>query len=444
MESSLQTTTKPGFLKKNYIFIMIMGIICMFGLNSKIALIGSIFVYVAAICLSSNEDRFCWSLFMIPNIRIYDSLGSTSLVNILICLPFFFYLARELTIKRSFLSGAPILMAFFLFMIEFVHSLSSGNPVLPLFGWVLGFAWCCYATLDEKMRFDKSDAIHALAAGIIFSALIYFVNNPWFTSDVINKIMAGYRFEAYANDPNYFSLYICLVLAGTVIKQHLKASDYILIIVLIIFGLMTASKMCFLLMAVSIFYLIIGTNDTINKYIRNFLIVIFGCCAIFLLRDYIGQFIDILLERAGGDEMTLNTLTTGRFDVVMKYLDILENDFSTLIFGKGFTYHKILFYTFTHGSHNTYLDFILAWGLAGTAVLLFCIFYWFEQYKKKLCAVKYAKSSKYPFLVLALSFFALSCFNAGMFFFVIAFCLLQLEPVTKDNDVTEQITERIV
>ena len=437
MEVVLQPQKKGGFIKRNFIFIAIISIICMFGLKSRTALITSIAIFIAAVFFSSNEDRFCWSLFLIPNIRIYDSLGSTSLVNILICVPFFFYITRKFLRKQSHLNATPLVMAFLLFMMEYMHIMSSNESANSLYGWILGFMWCCYATFDKEVNINRTDIAYALAFGVICSAIIYFVNNPWFASDIINKIKVGHRFEAYANDPNYYSLYICLSLAGIVIKRNLKLFDYMLMLILMGIGLMTASKMCFLLMAVSLFYLIVGTNDTMNKYIRNFLIAVFGCCAIYIMRGYISQFIDILFQRTGGNNMNINTLTTGRYDIVAEYIELLKKDLFTFMFGKGFSYHNYLITSSMHGSHNTYLDFILAWGLSGSIVLFSVIWYWFENYKRRLSAIKYTKNSKYPFFVLALSFFSLSCFSAGMFFFVITFCLLQLEPLIKSSSSTD-------
>ena len=309
MDVVLQSQKKSGFIGRNFIFIVIINIICMFGLKSRTALIMSIVIFMVAVFFSSNEDRFCWSLFLIPNIRIYDSLGSTSIVNILLCAPLLFYILRKLMATQSHLSYTPFMMAFIPFMIEFVHILSYNESVYPLYGWILGFIWCCYITLDESISVDKSDIIYALSSGIISSAIIYLINNPWYTSDVINKIMVGYRFEAYANDPNYYSLYICISLAGIIIKQNIKVIDYILLVTLMCIGFMTASKMCFLLMAITVFYLIIGTNDNINKYIRNLLIVIFGCCILYVLRNYISRFIDILFQRTGGNNMNIRAPT---------------------------------------------------------------------------------------------------------------------------------------
>ena len=126
----------------------------------------------------------------------------------------------------------------------------------------------------------------------------------------------------------------------------------------------------------------------------------------------------------------MHTLTSGRSTIMKEYIDILSTDFSTLFFGKGFSYHTRFFGAITHGAHNTYLDFILAWGIAGTVFLYGILKLWFNAYKRKVKAVEgYTIISKFPMVMLLLNFADLSCFSAGMFFIVITVALVQLRPI---------------
>lgn len=422
-----------SFIKKNYLYIaIIVGLICIFGLENKAALIVSIGIIVIAMFFSSNENRFCWSLLLVPNIRIYDKLGSMALVNILLCVPFLFYFIKKMTSYK--VNNIPIVIGAFMFMIEYWHIISSNESVASLCGWVLAFLWCCYVTLDENVQFNRSDVVYALSFGIIISATIYLVNNPWFTSDIINRVVTGNRFEAYADDPNYYSLYICIALSGIVIKHNLKIYDYILMFILICIGFMTASKMCFLLMSLNILYLLFKLISGTKKFIRNIIILILCLIAVYMLRNIISQFIANLLKRAGDNNEDLNKLTTGRYGLCMEYINLLFNDIFLFMFGKGFPYNHYVKNTPINVAHNTFLDFILSWGVFGSLFLFYSIGYWFKKYKDKLKAVKYTTSSKLPFVVLMLSWNALSCFSAGMFFFVITYCLLQLEPSTMTTE----------
>jgi len=408
----------------------------MYGLEKNSLIVG-LALLVVAMFFSSNEDRFCWSLFLIPNIRLFDELGLGFIVNILICLPFVFYFLKKILWRSSNFSGIPIMLAILLFMMECIHIPGTRNTFAPLIGWTLGFVWCCYVTLDDEINVNKSDIIYALSLGIIVSAVVYFVNNSWFAEDIINKIRIGHRFQAYASDPNYYSLYICLSLAAFTIKEKIKLFDYILMIILAGFGLMTASKMCILLMSVILIYLLVGASGATNKFLRSIVIILFGCCIVYAFWDYIEELLGILLKRTGGKNMNANTLTTGRIRLVTEYLNLLKDDASTLMFGRGFSYRIYLFTSDMKGSHNTFLDFILSWGVLGTVVLIFVISIWFKKYKKRLGITKFTKTSKFPFLILVLAFCSLSCFSAGMFFFVITFCLLQLKPVTENNDAAD-------
>ena len=104
---------------------------------------------------------------------------------------------------------------------------------------------------------------------------------------------------------------MCISLASLVVKDKITRFDYILIGALVCLCFMTASKMCLGLMIINLVYLIVFTSNTQKKMGRNFVILIVICCVAFLCRDYIELFMNNLLNRAGGNNITLNTLTTG-------------------------------------------------------------------------------------------------------------------------------------
>ncbi len=427
---------KTGFIEKNILYIFLFALCCIIGMKNNLALVIGIAILVTAMALSSPEHRFCWSLFLIPNIRILDSLGTTSIVNFLMVLPLFFYVAARLPKKK--LMGFPVICGLFLYAIEEIHLIANIGSSGPLIAWVLAFMLCCFVTLDEEISISKNDATYGLIAGIIFSAIVYLVNNPSFTSDIINNIFSGYRFTAYGDDPNYYSLYMCISLASLVVKDKITRFDYILIGALVCLCFMTASKMCLGLMIINLVYLIVFTSNTQKKMGRNFVILIVICCVAFLCRDYIELFMNNLLNRAGGNNITLNTLTTGRSNILSEYIYILFEDISVFMLGKGFDYHRHIAINSGKGAHNTYLDVILAWGLIGVIVFAVIMNLWLKKYKKKLNANRYTIMSKFPFFILLINFLDLSCFSAGMFFFVITFCIIQLEP---QKDITCKKTE---
>lgn len=425
----LSKTKSGGFFEKNILFVFLVAFFCVKGANSNVFLSLAVITIVIAMIFSSYEHRFCWALFLVPNIRLFDSIGTTSVVNVLFVIPLVFYFFRA----KSKISFFPIFCGFLMFLVEFIHRIINNESFFDLFGWVLAFVWCVYAILDEDIQIKKDDATYALILGIIFSGVVFLINNPYMLNGLVPRVLRGERFEAYANDPNYFSTYICIAFSALVIKSKIKAVDYFFMIVLLLFGLLTTSKMCIILIVVDIVYFILSTINDSSKAIRNLVIICAFCLIVYEIRDFLGLFIERLFDRAGGTNITLDSLTSQRSTIVADYFGILSNDILTLLFGRGFAYHTILETTRGQQAHNTYLDIILTWGISGTWLFLYIIREWYKKFKEKLNAVKFTRSSMLPFITLLLSFFSLSSFKAGMFFFVISFCMIQLESIKFDD-----------
>jgi hypothetical protein len=158
--------------------------------------------------------------------------------------------------------------------------------------------------------------------------------------------------------------------------------------------------------------------------------VLLGVLGIIILTgDFFARFFEGLIDRAGGNNMTVDTLTSNRFSIQADYLNILLTDLQTFFFGRGFSYYQHLITITSQQAHNTYFDLVLSWGIAGTLLFLLIMTQWQIQYKNRWGAQRFTRRSKIPLLVLLLCFMSLSLFDAGMFFFVIAFCMIQLEPV---------------
>lgn len=431
----INKVANKSFTGKNWAYFIILAIFCVIGMKNNVGLFAAIGVILIAMATSSIEHKFCWSLFLIPNIRIFDNLGTTSIVNVLLIVPLAFYVIRKLFRGDIGFMVFPIISAFFLYAFEEFHIMANYMKSDSLFGWILSFITCAYFTLDEEIHIRGTDAARGLIAGIIFSTVMYFFANPEYMNGIIQNIVQGERFAAYGDDPNYFSLYICLSLACIVTKYKLSLLDYLLIAILVCIGFLTASKMCMFVMVLLLAYLIFVTNGNISKMQRGLLVLVVLAVTVTLFWEYIVQFFDNLFNRAGGSKITLNSLTTGRFNIVSEYLQILYSDASTLLFGKGFSYHLFLNTLSLRGAHNTYLDIILAWGVVGTAFFIGIISRWLRLYKKRFgekCS--YTTQGKIPFFVLLLCFFALSCFSAGMFFFIISLCILQLHPKREEAE----------
>ncbi len=426
---------KGGFLRHKWIEVLIFAILVVLGnrVTSSLHILAVVFV-VVCILKSNVEDAFCWSLLLIPNIRIFDDLGYTFVVNMLIALPLIVYFFRR-GLNRIHI---PVLGAAALFVLEFLHELALDNlnEVVNLIGWTLNFVLCITITMDDEVQVKRENVFGALTTGVILSAAMYMISEGISVFGIIGSMSTGVRLEAYANDPNYYSTYICLAMAYVLYIEGKNVVRVAAMLLLTGIGLLTASKMCLLVMLFEyvVFFLQLLKQDVGGKKNRKFVFWLFLVCGIaaFLLRDYIGLIIDNFMKRMGiatGGVVDINRVTTGRAGIVSEYIDILFDNVKCLLFGYGFSYHQFLGQTSGHGAHNTYLDIVLSWGIFGVLIFAFVICCWLQSYRRARDIRKLQMIAMLPMFVLLLNFLSLSCLSASVFPFIITVAIIPWQPM---------------
>lgn len=425
-----ENQNKGVFLRRKWIEILIFATLVVLGnrITTSLHILAAVFV---AICIlkSDVEDAFCWSLLLIPNIRIFDNLGYTFIVNMLLAVPLIVYFLRR-GLNRIYL---PILGAIALFVVELLHefALDNLNGAVNLIGWTLNFILCITITMDHSVKIKKENVFGALTTGVILSATMYLISAGTSVFEIISSMSSNVRLEAYANDPNYYSTYICLAMAYVIYINCKNVIRIAAMLLLTGIGLLTASKMCLLVMLFeyAVFFLQLLKPDAKGRKNRRFILWLFliGGIAVFLLRDYAGMIIENFLRRLGiaaGGVIDVNKVTTGRADILSEYIEILFNNLKCLLFGYGFSYHQFLGQTSGHGAHNTYLDIILSWGILGVIIFSIVIYCWLHSYCRVRDIRKIQMIAMLPMFVLLLNFFSLSCLSASIFSFVITVAII--------------------
>lgn len=425
-----ENRNKGVFLQCKWIEILVFAILVVLGnrITTSLHILAAVFV---AICIlkSDVEDAFCWSILLIPNIRVFDNLGYTFIVNLLLALPLIVYFIRR-GLNRIYL---PVFGAIALFVVELLHgfALDNLNSAVNLIGWTLNFILCITITMDHSVKIKKENVFGALTTGVILSATMYLISVGTSMFEIISSMSSNIRLEAYANDPNYYSTYICLAMAYVL---YINGKDVIRIVAMLLLtgiGLLTASKMCLLIMLFeyAVFFLQLLKPDIKGRKNRRFILGLFliGGVAVFLLRDYVGMIIENFFRRLGiaaSGVIDVNKVTTGRLGIVSEYIEILFNNFKCLLFGYGFNYHQFLGQSSGHGAHNTYLDIILSWGILGVIIFSIVIYCWLYSYCKVRAIRKIQMIAMLPMFVLLLNFFSLSCLSANVFPFLITVAII--------------------
>ena len=386
----------------------------------------TVFLYLAfsvgilEIITCDIKNNFCFSLFLIPNIRILDNAGISFAVNILIVLPFLKYLLVTGKIQSKVLCCAIVLG-----LLEVMHCLvyDTWKDFFPLLCWLLAFMYSMTVFTSKNFKIFTYDLYISFFAGILTSSTAYFVSHIDLLTHLFVYIRNGYRFEAYGNDPNYFSLYICLAISLLFMIKDKNYSYYIMLGILLFIGLLTGSKMSFLLMSFILLYVFFAQGMRTGKeakFIRTS-IVMLGI-GILSISKHLVVFIENLIKRGGISNYSFDVgkLTTGRSDLFYDYTCYFVTHLTTFLIGNGMGYAGIMGIHY-HVAHNTYLDIALSWGIIGILVLLACLYCLI-----KTADIHFKKPVLYylPLISVLLNFMDLSCFNATMFWFIVVTVLL--------------------
>lgn len=398
----------------------------------SIPFLGMIAIISSGIILVFDDEvhSFYMALFLVPSIRIFDRIGVSFIVNILMLLPFL-----KLLVERKSVDKTSVILAIILCALETINGLLIyGDTAFDYFAdisAIITLVYCVTITVQNP-NLNQRDAAYFLGGGALTSFFIYFISHPDTIMKMVTNIDTSHYFKCYAGDPNFFSWYMCMSLALFLVEpRYTRAFDYVFVVLITIISLISASKMALVLVAFTYLYVIIYyfNNVTLKreKRVISRLMIILSILAV-IFNKRILLFFNYMIKRSGynADGFDMYVLTSGRNQIVSSYFNALLDNINGLLFGFGLQYHLHLgFYdsSITHCSHNTFLDIVLAWGIIGLIIMGIIIVYWYKSITNKH-GLSGKAISYMPFYVMGISFFSLSCLSGSMFWLVITAAML--------------------
>lgn len=397
------------------------------------------FVYYPAIAIGlfgmlvgDDTHRVGFCLMLVPNIRIFDALGFTYAVNVMMIMPLIAKIIMDRKVNATALAHTLILM-----MLELVHIIYQQNfqYLLSNMAALIMLYYVETILLDRNTKINFPEITRKFAFGCIFSAALYFIINSRLID--MRIYLQGYRYTGYASEPNYYSLYICLTIAMIfIIRQH-KVRDYVYIGLLLFIELFTLSKMALVTLLIIVLYIagktVLNGFSYRTRFLKRFLVILIGAGIVFSK-----QIIDLLsntiirFREHNGTAIDLDSITTLRASLMTFYFNQLISDPFLILFGYGLQYNEILGKNL---SHNTLLDVVLSWGIPGF-FLFFSIFFTITRRLLSNCPEKIGADHFFPLFILLITFFALSCLSASMFWWVILAAFLPLKGIVYEDQRT--------
>lgn len=344
-----------------------------------------------------------------------------------------------------------ISMLLFVGYILFSLLLNASTSLESALSFIATFAAVYLAVIFIDKRSTFKSCARVYASGLVVSSVIAFLGrfipsirfylDSYIIEYTVNTDSQLYsRFSGLDIDPNYYAIQIligvsCLVMI--ILAREAKLIDYLLALVLIVFGLLSLSKMFLLSLVLLLALVLLQMLKHDLKQLMKITFLLIGLLATgwFYLKDY---FYEAFLFRFLDQGTTAASLTTGRSTIWFNYLYGITADLKLMIFGNGLTGD----YLNGEISHNMYL---IAWyylGLVGVFIVLHLFFQMNTilrsnlQREKRLSFFHYSSITLLLLLVanLALDSFIMHYFGVHLFLVLIGANSLAKLPQTEKDD----------
>lgn len=184
------------------------------------------------------------------------------------------------------------------------------------------------------------------------------------------------RFAGLYADPNYYTIGMIISLCLLVLLYYKNEIQPILMVLftvpIVYFLIITYSKSAIIMVFVP-FILLLYVLLKKKKYATMVSIAFFALAIVVLAISGFIPALDIVIKRFSladtGSDLDVNALTTGRFNLWIKYGSYIISNVKTLLFGDSICADLLV----GGASHNTYLDIVYHTGLLGGCLLFFSL-----------------------------------------------------------------------
>ncbi len=395
-------------------------ILILFRSLSNIGLYLFIAVGFAVFATSSVKHCLSFLLFLLP----FASILKLDVASISFFTPLFFLVILKMVIARPKIEVGVVIgvMASFIYNIIF----SGLGQLTTIITIIAGILMLYYVRRDPM---DADSAVIVFSFGVCISSLLALFKSvlPYVNMFIADSILrlkkdsTTTRFAGLQGNPNYYTLDIIIALAAIIVLMNNNKSRMlhtILFVTLSVFGLMSVSKsflVTWFLLIVLWFLLSIKKGSSgIVKFV--FIALIALATVYYFAYDYINAYLFRFSQDVG---VSLGSVTTGRTDIWIKYINEILDNTKVLFLGNGL---NTILSSARKGTHNTYLESLFYLGIVGTTIFLATI-------KAAIGKINLKNAVWILWIVLAVRMIAVGIltYDSLWFYFVIIILLSQNE-----------------
>ncbi len=330
------------------------------------------------------EQKFSLMFFLLPFTVIFTiSKEKTSIFMFLRLAMIFSGLTTiKFKINKFFLYIGLILLSTWCMCISSVFGTLYYVRLFNIILWMLiGFIMQISLTSDTISPVSNSLCNGTILSSIIGMNLKFIPNLEKEINSFSNIGYSGSKYSRFIglwNDPNMFTVFICMslwVLFMEYDKKRISLTTFMIkSLIITFFGVITMSKSCILLIIIFWLYVIISKSSI--GIIPKFMICLVVCCAALYFLSVNTDWLENVLYRfrGGKQRADINSITTNRSLIWKMYFDSLNNR-GTWLFGNGLNCVTPGF----RAAHNTLLQCIYNLGILGLIIYVLSFIGMFKQ-----------------------------------------------------------------
>lgn len=288
----------------------------------------------------------------------------------------FIYIGLKVIEEKTLLLSV-IFFSVYMIGVQIGHSNVNINEDIKLIGNLL-FIGYSLAELRSYTEKDKETLCITYIIAVIVSSFMRFFDSSFFNISAYTRPLKseGYgagvdrlvRFSGLYQDPNYYTVNLIIALCLIIILYYKGNTSKLFCVgtagLILYFGTLTYSKsfLFILLLPLAVFMYANHSRGRTDVQVLSVLLLLVAVGLVLVSNpDYVFN----MTRRVESKD----SITTGRADIWMGYLDYLYRHPAILLFGKGFA-GKLLY---DHASHNFYVEVLYYLGIFGWLLLLIAI-----------------------------------------------------------------------
>ena len=375
------------------------------------------FLIVAMITIVTSffgkfDSAYYQLFFTLPFTMIYKLSPSSSSLFVYVVL----VSTITLIVRKQSLGKDQLL---FLIIFASYIIVGMGKNYTTVLKMISGFA-LFYIFVAKISSANFKNHIIAFSLGMILSSSIGLLKGNWQRLDMYYSNMKtiyigdvqSFRFTGLYLDPNYYSISVIFALTLCLMLFLCKDGNRIflgaMIGMLLIFGIMSYSKMFLLTACIVILIFVLSRLRSLKQTLLTMVVLLICGGGLYKWMQSSG-YIQIMTDRIfDGD------ISTGRFGIWKSYIKYIIDSPKTLLFGDGLGAE----YLAVGGPHNTYIEIIYFLGLIGEIIFALVLFSTFrvKKYNNKRSIINYALPTLFCIMIAPLGCLTI---NDLMFYFIL-------------------------